>query len=87
MVKQRKRNFKKKNAKIKKPSSIFINALISILAVVCIFFVYHSIEDKIFPPDKTSKNKSLEEFLAENKNEFTEKTGEIIEVAVLLLLS
>ena len=49
MVIQRKRNFKKKNLKIKKPSNIFINALISILAVVCIFFVYHSIEDKIFP--------------------------------------
>ena len=56
--------------------------MISVLAVVCIIFIYHSIEDMLFPPSKSSENKSLEEFLVENKNEYTEKTGEVIEVVV-----
>ena len=80
MVRQRKRNFKKKNLKRKSPSSIFINTIISILAIICLFFIYDSFKDMIFPPSRVSEVNSLEEFFAKNKNTFTEKTGEIIKV-------
>lgn len=82
MARQRKRNFKKKNLKRKTPSSIFINTIISILAIICLFFIYGSFKDMIFPPSRVSDANSLEEFFTKNKNKFTEKTGEIIEVAV-----
>ena len=67
MARQRKRNFKKKNLKRKTPSSIFINTIISILAIICLFFIYGSFKDMIFSQSRVSETNSLEEFFSKNK--------------------